>query len=83
MDRLMWPPGHWETCNLTLQTPQPKLTLDTKDKDWTDVCDRVQQYQSPDLWGVVYNEETRPIFIWSVPSKKKIEIIIKAGEMIT
>lgn len=38
---------------------------------------------SPNLWGSVYNEETRPIFMWSAPSKKKIEIVIKAGEMTT
>lgn len=31
----------------------------------------------------VYKEETWGIFIWYAPSKKKIEIIIKAGEMIT
>lgn len=46
-------------------------------------CGRVLQRQSPDLWGGVYSEKTQPIFIWSAPSKKKIGIIIKAGQMIT
>lgn len=40
---------------------------------------RVLQWQSRDLWGGVYYEKTRPIFIWSAPSEKKIGIIIKAG----
>lgn len=43
------------------------------------LCGRVLQWQSPDLWGGVYNEKTRHIFIWSEPSEKKIGIIIKAG----
>ena len=41
--------------------------------------DTVLQWQSPDLWGGVCDEKTRPIFIWSAPSEKKIGIIIKAG----
>ena len=43
----------------------------------------VLQQQRPDLWVSVYNEMTQPIFIWCVPSKKKIGIIIKSEEMIT
>lgn len=40
---------------------------------------RVLRWQSPELWGGVYNEKTQHIFIWSAPSEKKIGIIIKAG----
>lgn len=62
---------------LTLQTSQQTWTLGTRELGSLYVVESCND--SPDLWGGVYNEKTRHIFIWSAPSEKKIGIIIKAG----